>query len=497
MRAGSRGGTARMARIAGGLGAGRPRSSGLLFIERVKSLVAGTILLSALSLSQTDAAAAADRYAAIVIDANTGAILHEQDADELRYPASLTKMMTLYLVFEGLSRGSLKPTTPIRMTADAAAAPPSKLGLDAGEAIPLMDAVKVLITKSANDVAAAIADHVAGSEEKFAAMMTAKARRFGMSRTTFRNASGLPNPEQTTTARDMAILVLRLQDDFPQYYRLFSTRYASFGGRRFRNHNNLLFKFHGTDGVKTGYTRASGFNLAASVRRGRRAVVGVVFGGKTAARRDDAMRLLITRALFKASTIKTRKPRPVLVATARPAQRPPSARPPVPAPAGSPAWTKAAQVALRPTYQAAVHPSAPPRQVAPPAIRPPSTLQQQAANLQHGFDPHVPTPVTVAVVGPQHEYSPQQHSAYRRQGDLEIQIGAFSSAADAVHALSTAREAAEPMLAGRLQRTEPVNVGRRQLVRARFGGFDAAAATAACNELRRQNFDCFVASTVR
>ena len=168
------------------------------------------------------------------------------------------------------------------MSADAVAAAPSKLDLEEGAEIALIDAIKVLITKSANDVAIAIAEHMAGSEAKFAQLMTRKARELGMSATTFRNASGLPDDEQVTTARDMLTLALHLEDDFPTHYGLFATRSFTYGGETFLNHNSLLFHFPGTNGLKTGYTHASGFNLVASVRRGRKHVIGVVFGGASA-----------------------------------------------------------------------------------------------------------------------------------------------------------------------------------------------------------------------
>jgi D-alanyl-D-alanine carboxypeptidase len=198
------------------------------------------------------------KSAVLVIDGNTGRVLHQSAADEPRHPASLAKMMTIYLAFELIEQGRLGYQTKIKFSANAAAAAPSKLDLEEGEEIALIDAIKVLITKSANDVAIAVAEHIAGSEEKFARLMTRKAHQLGMSATTFRNASGLPDDAQVTTARDMVTLALRLQDDFPKHYPLFATRTASYKNEEFRNHNTLLFHYEGTDGLKTGYTRASG-----------------------------------------------------------------------------------------------------------------------------------------------------------------------------------------------------------------------------------------------
>ena len=219
--------------------------------------------------------------AAIVIDANTGSTLHAAAADARRYPASLTKMMTIYLIFEHLKQGRLTLSTPIRFSQRAANQQPSKLGLKVGETITVKDAISALITKSANDVATAVAEHIAGSEIAFARLMTAKARALGMSRTVYQNASGLPDKSQVTTARDMARLGLALQDDFPKRYRMFAQRRFAYRGRRYKNHNRLLGRFPGTDGIKTGYTRASGFNITTSVRRDGKHLIGVVIGQRT------------------------------------------------------------------------------------------------------------------------------------------------------------------------------------------------------------------------
>ena len=276
------------------------------------------------------AAHAVGKSAVLVIDANTGRVLHESAADEVRHPASLAKMMTLYIAFERIEQGRLTYQTKIRISANAAAVAPTKLDLAEGEEIILIDAIKALITKSANDMAVAIAEHIAGSEEKFAALMTQKAHQLGMSATVFRNASGLPDDGQVTTARDMVTLALHLQDDFPQHYPLFATRTFTYRGETLHNHNTLLDNFDGTDGIKTGYTRASGFNLVASVRRGRKHVVGAIFGGASAAARNAAMRTFLNLGLIKASNVKTRQPAPLRLALAR--SEPARQIGPVPAP---------------------------------------------------------------------------------------------------------------------------------------------------------------------
>ena len=272
----------------------------------------GSVLVLMLLLAGP--ALANPRHAAMVIDANTGDVLHGESADEPRHPASLAKMMTIYLAFEAIERGRVSYATRIKVSERAAEAPPTKLDLEEGDTIALGDAIKALITKSANDMAIAIAEHLGGSEAQFARLMTDKARQLGMTGTQYRNASGLPDVAQITTARDMLTLALRLYDDFPRHYPLFALRSFTYQGATHKNHNNLLGRFVGTDGIKTGYTRMSGFNLVSSVRRGGRHVMGVVLGGATADRRDDAMKLLLSRALMKASPVRRRAPRPVLVA---------------------------------------------------------------------------------------------------------------------------------------------------------------------------------------
>lgn len=269
--------------------------------------------------------AMAAKDAAMVIDANTGRVLFNDDGDAQRYPASLTKMMTLYLTFELIEKGRLSYSDKIRISAQAAAQPPSKLGLDAGDTISVRNAVLALVTKSANDIAVALAEHIAGSEANFARLMTSKARALGMTKTTFRNASGLPNSEQVTTARDMITLALYLQNEFPSHYKVFSTHRFSYAGKSYRNHNTLLRRYRGTDGIKTGYTRASGFNLVSSVHRGGKHLVAAVFGGKTAGRRNARMRTLLDRSFIKASSRRTRPrlTRPQLIAQPRQAKRRP------------------------------------------------------------------------------------------------------------------------------------------------------------------------------
>jgi len=503
-------------------------------------------LAAALALPAGQALAA--RSAVLVVDGNTGRVLHESSPDEPRHPASLAKMMTLYVVFEQIERGQLGYQTRIKMSANAVATAPSRLGLEEGEELALIDAVKVLITKSANDVAVAVAEHIAGSEERFARLMTHRARQLGMTATTFRNASGLPDDAQITTARDMATLALRLQDDFPTHYPLFATRSFTYKDETFRNHNTLLFHYPGAEGLKTGYTRASGFNLVTSVRRGRKHVVGVVFGGASAASRNTAMRTYLNMGLVRASAEKTRKPAAPLVAGARPAperriaavptpqrvERPPPVVPTSGSAEAQPprqlieiARVRPVLVAPRgPAGEAADPPGAPgpgsiealleqqggtpqPQYVAgaagpyarartPPPDRPalfsdhmqlrgaaPSTLDHQAANLARGDSPLAASPP------PRQAAAPPPASA--RAGAFQIQIGAFQSQADAQRQLALVAERAGAVLAGSAPATQQVRQGDKLLFRARYAGFAAQTAAAdACSELKRLKLDCIV-----
>jgi D-alanyl-D-alanine carboxypeptidase len=244
-------------------------------------------------------------YAAIVVDANSDQVLHEASPDEPRHPASLTKIMTLYLLFEQLEAGKFKLDTPLQVSAHAAQQTPTKLGLKANQTLSVEDAIKGMCTKSANDAAVVVSESIGGSEGEFARLMTEKARALGMTNTTYVNASGLPAEEQITTARDQAILGRAIQDRFPVYYRYFSTANFRYRGTDMHNHNSLLGQVKGVDGIKTGYTEASGYNLVSSVRREQRHIVAVVLGGTSNAARDTRMRQLIEQHIVQASTQRT------------------------------------------------------------------------------------------------------------------------------------------------------------------------------------------------
>jgi len=244
-------------------------------------------------------------YADIVVDANSGAVLHATNPDARRHPASLTKIMTLYLLFEQLDAGKLKLDTPLKVSAEASGQSPTKLGLKPGSTLAIEDAIKGMVTRSANDAAVVVAEAIAGSEDDFARLMTRKAQALGMNNTVYKNASGLPDDDQITTARDQSTLGRAIQERFPRYYKYFSIRTFTFRGESISNHNHLLGKVEGVDGIKTGYINASGFNLVTSVHRGNRYLVAVVMGGSSGGSRDARMRELINDKIALASIKRT------------------------------------------------------------------------------------------------------------------------------------------------------------------------------------------------
>ena len=401
----------------------------------------------------TVAGEARTKWAALVVDANTGRTLHATNANARRYPASLTKLMTLYMVFEAMERGRAHRKTKIYFSARAAAAPPSKLGFKPGQYLYLHAAIRALIVKSANDVARAVAEHFAGSEARFARQMTRRAKQLGMRHTVFRNASGLPDRRQVTTARDMVRLAQRLRRDFPRYYHLFATRSFRFRGRRYRTHNKLLGRFWGADGLKTGYTRAPGFNLMTSAQRGRRRLIGVVFGARRSRTRNAYMRRILTKNFPRAST---RRPRQLLAR--RKTRRPYIHR------------TRTAHNTRRPAPRTIGH-----------NARPPSTLEAQAANLTTVR--RVPT-----------RLMKRRPKRLRRRGQAyHVQIGAFRSPSEARAALARARRQAPQLLEGFRAKTIAVDTApNKTLYRSRFVGLAAPTATSLCNQLRQRAIDCYV-----
>lgn len=268
------------------------------FVSRCLCLVA---MLAALCLGEGALAASktSSRYGAIVMDYDNGSVLYGVNPDRRSYPASLTKVMTLYLLFDALEQGKMRLDSTMQVSSHASAQAPSKLGLAAGERISVEDAVLALVTKSANDVAVVIAEALGGSEDRFADLMTAKARKIGMGDTTYQNASGLPNSGQVSTPRDQAVLARALIRDHGNYYHYFSTRQFRWRGQPITTHNRLMLRYQGADGIKTGYINASGFNLIASAKRDGRRIIGVVFGGDTASWRDKNMAQILDKGFAR------------------------------------------------------------------------------------------------------------------------------------------------------------------------------------------------------
>ena len=384
------------------------------------------------------------KYASIVVNETTGRVMYSRNADQRLFPASLTKVMTLYLVFEQLEEGRMTLDTRMKVSGVAASRSPSKLYLKQGATIKVRDAIMALITKSANDAATVIAEHIAGTEREFAKRMTRKAKALGMKRTNFRNASGLPHSQQHSTARDMARLAIAIRKDFPQQFKLFKTRHYSWKGKKFRNHNTLLRNFNGTDGIKTGYTRASGFNLIATVERDGVRLVGVVFGGRTGKTRDQHMRQLLTKQFKRAHVL----PKPLLQAEAPPpVVRIVKAPPPRPKAVALERSKTPGQLAL-----------------ARPRPRPART------DLPELADPE-PAPVREVV-------------------DWGIQIGSFPGRTSAHIAARDARAAAEAIIGLQPAKLQRVYFGPVTLWQVRFRGLDEDRAREACSKLHQSGMSC-------
>ena len=268
-------------------------------LANLTRLLSTVVVATALLVPTLAPTAAQAKYASFVMNPTTGEVLHEINADTKNYPASLTKMMTLYVVFQALEEGRLGMDTAMPVSRKATYQPPSKLGLKKGQTITVRKAINALAVKSANDVAVVVAEYLNGTERNFALKMTATARTLGMKNTTFRNASGLPHRGQLSTARDMSRLAIALQRDYPQYYGVFSRASFKHAGKTYKSHNKLLTTYEGTDGIKTGYIRASGFNLVTSVKRGDTRLIGVVLGGKTSNIRNAHMTKLLNKSFRK------------------------------------------------------------------------------------------------------------------------------------------------------------------------------------------------------
>jgi len=474
--------------------------------------------------------------AAIVVDGNSGRVIFAHGEHERRHPASVTKVMTLYLLFEQLEKGRLRLNSPLMISAHAASQAPSKLGLAPGESIEVEHAIKAVVTKSANDIAVAIAENIGGDEDSFAEMMTQKAHALGMSDTHFANASGLPNDEQITTAHDLSVLGRAIQDRFPRYYRYFSTHSFAYGGQMMRNHNHLLGRVEGMDGIKTGYTRASGFNLLTSVHRGGRHIVAVVLGGSTAGARDRYMEALIEDHIDSGASARTaravteeapaeretrtiaeadQRDEPIQAVEREPTgkilavEREPTGKIParvaaseVRAYAESPALTPPASIPsvdradrVRPAFvpgvqkqQAAApeqkksrHARAKEPATATQLAKDGSTSQATTRVARHESAAAATTPSTLRhadVVRP-------PHSGWM------IQVGAADEPGKANDLLSAARTRLHGGAANARAFTEKVQKGKETLWRARFAGLEEQSAEDACKALKRSGFSCF------
>ncbi len=430
-------------------------------------LVAVLTLGLALGLP-VDKAVANSKYASIVIDAHNGQVLRQRNADKRLYPASLTKMMTLYLAFEAIDRGQFSLDSNLPVSRVASNEPASKLGLRRGSTIRMRDALQSCATKSANDAATVIAEAIGGSKANFASMMTAKARQLGMRNTKFRNPHGLTSKGQYSTARDMAILGRRLFSDFPTYYSMFERKRFKYGGRNYRATNKLLGKYRGADGIKTGYTRASGYNLVASAERDGRRVIGVVFGGKSSASRNRHMKAILDEGFAKlpkrlrvpvyagsldATPLPRSKPSkdaPILVAAARPKVT----YVPAPVPVAKDRPKPQAVVAMRTQSDPWV-----------------------VANGLRALQRIIAPPVEAASLQP--------------AGDWAVQIGAYRKLSQAKDILERAKALRSPQL----MRAEPVVTKRvskgRPIYRARFLGLGKGQAENACRSLSRRGIACF------
>ncbi|MGB5084732.1 MAG: serine hydrolase [Methylocystis silviterrae] len=481
-------------------------------------------------------------FSAIVVDANSGRALYSRAEHELRHPASVTKVMTLFLLFEQLEKGRLRLDSPLMISQHAAAQAPSKLGLRPGQTISVDNAIKAVVTKSANDIACAIAENVAGDEHSFAQMMTRKAHALGMRNTNYENASGLPDPNQVTTAYDLALLGRAIQERFPRYYRYFSTPSFAYNGALHRNHNHLLGQVEGMDGIKTGYTRASGFNLLTSVRRRGHHIVAVVMGGKTAYTRDRIMAGLIEENIDGGSSVRTaaavsedpraaeaqeqlaqertqRAERAAERAQQIAAERLAYAEPqddsaaepepfgrqlnaPVPA-ATIPRQESAERPAVRPAFvsggqkrtaddldaeRKGASPSAKARAGATPVAARDGSTTNGARKIE--VTPVSTTPSAVRGGAAKTQLAKADAARPGRPGWM-IQIGATDDQEKANQLLVRARSQLQGFPATAKAFTEKVQRGTETLYRARFAGLEEDTAQSACKALKRSGFSCF------
>lgn len=453
------------------------RAATTLFLALLVLLLIETSILPDAEAKKRKKSSPNPRYAAYVVDAKTGKVLFSRNADARRYPASLTKMMTLYLVFEDLKSGRINLKTRLVMSKAGWRREPSKLGLKPGQTISMEQAIYALVTKSANDVATAIGDQLSGSEAKFALRMTRKARQLGMKNTTFKNANGLTAKGQITTAADMAKLGLALREHFPKRYSYFKTRVFKFGKRRYKNHNRLLGKVKGVDGIKTGYTRASGFNLVSSASSNGRSIVAVVMGGRTGRSRNAHMESLIHTYLPKASRGGSGKLVPGAVSSSGGYINGDSI----------PASITRSEVGYYLNLIPASKTPKPQFRDTDPPVTVPSTLPTPT---------ETPTPTPSSSSSNLIDRMPTSSIASaKRAADWQIQITATDDRNKALAMLIKARNGNQDLLASVSPAAERIVKNGAILYRARFTGFSSkAAARNACKVLKKQKFSCLALS---
>ena len=451
----------------------------LMFVTRIAvKLRTLAILAMALVFFAPSYASAKPAFSSITVDARTGAVLFSDSPDGLRHPASLTKMLTLYVLFQDLKAGRINRNTQFRVSARAANMAPSKLGLRAGSTITVDEAIKALVTKSANDAAATIAENLGGTESNFAARMTRVARSIGMSRSSFHNASGLPNPDQFTTARDMATLGLRLMRDFPQYYPYFRITAFNFRGRTIRSHNKLVENYAGTDGIKTGYVAASGFNLVTSTKRGDKRLVGVVLGARSPGARGAYMMRMLESKFAQAKG-------GVTVAALAGSSKG-VINPVVAAKEATPTPTEKAQlaeVAADASNDSATDEDQ--NDTTTTASVTPEVIEAGLAAVDIPKKPKGKIPFEIKSASAE----PDTFAESIKQS-WNIQIGAFPDKKLAQAKLSSIRDRALPMLEGKAAYTIGTKLNGDTIYRARFAGFDAASAKKACKAISALGMQC-------
>jgi D-alanyl-D-alanine carboxypeptidase len=461
-----------------------------------------TLVLSCLVLlGNLQPAGAKPQFSAIAVDARTGKILFSSAIDEQRHPASLTKVMTLYVLFQDLKAGRIKLTSDLKVSKRAANMQPSKLGLKPGSTIQVEDAIKALVTRSANDVAATIGENLEGTEANFAARMTRTARAIGMSKSTFKNASGLPNPAQVTTARDFATLSLRIQRDFPEYYPYFRISSFNYGKQTIRTHNRLLGRFQGTDGIKTGYIRASGFNLTTSAKRGNKRIVGVVMGGSSGSARDKYMMTMLEKAFPKcvdgemiamaAGTSEGASVPDMKIAIVLPKEKPV---------ADTNGLDKKIQIASIDTDAVPAEETNFEKLMAGSDDVPtpdPKVLEAKIAETS----PEVPEkpaaqlPAKLPFQVKKEVKAPAQKKVVASiDPSWNIQIGAYPKKEEARLKLKEIRASGYKFLNGKQAITVEVQKGSKTVYRARFSGFTQKTAKAACAQLSKKGLTCLAFS---